>query len=116
MTGTTTFDPDQYKASIRAAWRAAAPGWWASVKVLEAEDGRGAVSRTLVELAGIGRGDAVLDVAAGYEEPGLPAARAVAPGGRVICTGISAEVLAVASGRLPRASTTSSSSRVTLRS
>ena len=95
MTGTTNFDPDQYKASIRAEWRAAAPGWWAWVEVLEAENGGGAVSRTLVELAGIGPGDAVLDVAAGYGEPGLTAARAVAPGGRVVCTDISAEMLAV---------------------
>jgi SAM-dependent methyltransferase len=95
MTGITTFDPDQYKASIRAEWRAAAPGWCAWVEVLEAEDGGGAVSRTLVELARIGPGDAVLDVAAGYGEPGLTAARTVAPGGRVICTDISPEMLAV---------------------
>jgi len=95
MTGTTIFDPAQYKASIRAEWRAAAPGWWAWVEVLEAEDGGGAVSRTLVELARIGPGDAVLDVAAGYGEPGLTAARAVAPGGRVVCTDISVEMLAV---------------------
>jgi SAM-dependent methyltransferase len=95
MTGTTIFDPAQYKASIRAEWRAAAPGWRAWVEVLEAEDGGGAVSRTLVQLAGIGPGDAVLDVAAGYGEPGLTAARAVAPGGRVVCTDISGEMLAV---------------------
>ena len=95
MTGTTTFDPAQYKASIRTEWRAAAAGWRAWVEVLEAEDGGGAVSRTLVELAGISPGDVVLDVAAGYGEPGLPAARAVAPGGRVVCTDISAEMLAV---------------------
>jgi len=94
MTGTTIFDPAQYKASIRAEWRAAAPGWWAWIEVLEAEDGGGAVSRTLVQLARIGPGDAVLDVAAGYGEPGLTAARAVAPGGRVVCTDISAEMLA----------------------
>jgi SAM-dependent methyltransferase len=95
MTGTTTFDPAQYKASIQTEWRAAAPGWRAWVEVLEAEDGGGAVSRALVELARIGPGDPVLDVAAGYGEPGLTAARAVAPGGRVICTDISGEMLAV---------------------
>ena len=43
----------------------------------------------MVEFAGIGPGDVVLDVAAGYGEPGLTAARAVAPGGRVVCTDIS---------------------------
>ena len=95
MTETTTFDPAQYKADLRTEWRHAAPGWRAWLEVLEAADGGQAVSRSLVELAGIGPGDAVLDVAAGYGEPGLTAARAVAPGGHVVCTDISAEMLAV---------------------
>src|SRR4029453_6242604 len=95
MAGTTTFDPAQYKANIRTEWRAAASGWRAWVEVLEAEDGGRAVSRCLVQLARIGPGDEVLDVAAGYGEPGLTAARAVAPGGRVVCTDISSEMLAV---------------------
>jgi SAM-dependent methyltransferase len=95
MTGTSTVHPVRYKASIRAEWRIAAAGWRAWLDVLEAEDAGAAVSRTLVELAGIGPGAAVLDVAAGYGEPGLTAARAVAPGGHVVCTDISAEMLAV---------------------
>jgi ubiquinone/menaquinone biosynthesis C-methylase UbiE len=95
----TTFDPVQYKASIRTEWRDAAPGWRAWVDVLEAEDGGAAVSRSLVQLAGIGPGDAVLDVATGYGEPGLTAARAAAPGGHVVCTDISGEMLAVGSER-----------------
>jgi enediyne biosynthesis protein CalE5 len=95
MTKTPTFDPAQYRDSIRTEWRDAAPGWRAWLEVLEAADGGRAVSRTLVQLARIGPGDAVLDVAAGYGEPGLTAARAVAPGGHVVCTDISAEMLAV---------------------
>jgi enediyne biosynthesis protein CalE5 len=95
MTQITTFDPAQYKDSIRTEWRDAAPGWRAWIDVLEAANGGQAVSRTLVELAGIGPGDAVLDVAAGYGEPGLTAARAVVPGGRVVCTDISGAMLAV---------------------
>jgi SAM-dependent methyltransferase len=95
MTGTGTFDPVRYKADVRAEWRAAAAGWQTWVGVLEAEDGGRAVSRTLVRLARIGPGDAVLDVAAGYGEPGLTAAHAAAPGGRVVCTDISGEMLAV---------------------
>jgi SAM-dependent methyltransferase len=95
MTKTTSFDPAQYKADLRTEWRDAAPGWRAWIDVLEAADGGLAVSRSLVELARIGPGDAVLDVACGYGEPGLTAARAVAPGGRVVCTDISAEMLAV---------------------
>jgi enediyne biosynthesis protein CalE5 len=95
MTKTTTFDPAQYKADLRTEWRDAAPGWRAWVDVLEAADAGQAVSRSLVELAGIGPGQVVLDLAAGYGEPGLTAARAVAPGGQVVCTDISAEMLAV---------------------
>ena len=95
MTETTSFDPAQYKADLRTEWRNAAAGWRAWLEVLEAADGGQAVSRSLVELARIGPGDAVLDVAAGYGEPGLTAARAVAPGGQVVCTDISAEMLAV---------------------
>ncbi len=95
MMGTSTFDPAQYKASIRTEWRDAAPGWRAWLEVLETAHGGQAVSRSLVHLAGIGPGDAVLDVAAGYGEPGLTAARAVAPGGQVVCTDISAEMLAL---------------------
>jgi SAM-dependent methyltransferase len=95
MTKTPTFDPAQYRDSMRTEWRDAAPGWRAWLEVLEAADGGQAVSRTLVQLAGIGPGDAVLDVAAGYGEPGLTAARAVDPGGQVVCTDISSEMLAV---------------------
>jgi SAM-dependent methyltransferase len=94
MTGITTFDPAEYKANIRTEWRQAAAGWQAWYEVLEAEDAGRAVSQTLVKLAGIGPGDAVLDVAAGYGEPGLTAARAVAPSGQVVCTDISGPMLA----------------------
>jgi SAM-dependent methyltransferase len=59
--------------------------------VLEA--GGEIVSRTLVELAGIGPGDTVLDVATGYGEPALTAARVVVPNGRVLATDIAADML-----------------------
>ena len=53
----------------------------------------GEVSERLVEMAGIKEGDRVLDVAAGYGEPSLTAARKVGPEGSVIATDISAEML-----------------------
>ena len=92
-------DPVRYKAAVRAEWRDAAAGWRAWADVLEAPGAGLAVSRRLVELAGIGPGDSVLDLAAGYGEPGLTAARAAGPGGRVVCADISAPMLALARER-----------------
>jgi ubiquinone/menaquinone biosynthesis C-methylase UbiE len=63
---------------------------------MEREDRRSTlqVSKRLVELAGIEPGDRVLDVAAGYGEPSLTAARVVGPEGKVVATDISAGMLA----------------------
>jgi SAM-dependent methyltransferase len=47
-----------------------------------------------VELADVQPGSRVLDVAAGYGEPALTAARKAGPEGRVVATDISAEMLA----------------------
>lgn len=91
----TFFDPVAYKVSARLEWRDAARGWRDWIEVLEADDAGRAVSRRLVELSAIGPGDEVLDVAAGYGEPGLTAASAVLPDGHVVCSDISAEMLAV---------------------
>ncbi|WP_162605832.1 class I SAM-dependent methyltransferase [Jiangella aurantiaca] len=89
---TETFDAVAFKQSQRRDWNGVAPGWrrWYDV----VEDGGQAVTRTLVERAGIGPGDAVLDVATGYGEPALAAARTVGPAGWVVATDISAEMLA----------------------
>jgi SAM-dependent methyltransferase len=88
------FDPAEFKAKMRAEWRSAAAGWRTWHDVVEAEEGGQLHSAKLVELASIGPGDVVLDVAGGYGEPSLTAARAVGPSGRVICTDISPEMLA----------------------
>jgi enediyne biosynthesis protein CalE5 len=61
------------------------------------------ISERLVELAGVWTGSRVLDVAAGYGEPALTAARKVGPEGRVVATDISAEMLAFARERLAAA-------------
>jgi enediyne biosynthesis protein CalE5 len=95
MPSATAFDRARYKVDARAEWGEAAPGWREWTEVLEAPDAGAAVSAKLVELAGIGPGAVVLDVAAGYGEPGLTAARAAGPGGRVVCADLSAAMLAV---------------------
>lgn len=93
MAPTETFDPVAFKEAQRNDWQAAAPGWRRWYDVVEAEAGGRVVSRRLVELAGLGPGDTVLDVATGYGEPALTAARAVAPG-RVVATDIAEDMLA----------------------
>jgi SAM-dependent methyltransferase len=55
-----------------------------------------AATERLLDLAGIGAGDRVLDVAAGTGEQTLAAARRVGPSGSVLATDISASMLAVA--------------------
>jgi ubiquinone/menaquinone biosynthesis C-methylase UbiE len=89
-----SFDPAEFKAKMRAEWRSAAAGWRTWHDVVEAEEGSQLHSATLVELARIGPSDVVLDVAGGYGEPSLAAARMVGPRGRVVCTDISPEMLA----------------------
>jgi enediyne biosynthesis protein CalE5 len=103
MAGTETFDPVAYKQAQHADWQTAAAGWRTWHHVLEAPAGGQAVSRKLVALADLKPGDRVLDVATGYGEPALTAARAVMPHGRVVATDIAADLLAFGSERATRA-------------
>jgi SAM-dependent methyltransferase len=91
---TDAFDPAEFKAKMRTEWRSGAAGWRTWHDVVEAPEGGQQHSAKLVELASIGPGDTVLDVAGGYGEPSLTAARVVGPSGRVVCTDISPEMLA----------------------
>jgi SAM-dependent methyltransferase len=83
------------QASIREAqhrnWDSAAAGWMEWSDFNDRADSH--ISRRLVELAGVRTGDRVLDVAAGYGEPALTAARRTGPQGKVVATDISAEML-----------------------
>src|SRR3954454_14044091 len=78
-------------------WDSAAVGWMEWSEFNDRADRH--ISERLVELAGARAGGRVLDVAAGYGEPALTAARRVGPEGRVAGTDISAETLAF--GREP---------------
>jgi SAM-dependent methyltransferase len=98
-----SFTAADFKDRMRAEWRTAAAGWRTWHDVVEADDGGKRHSAKLVELAHLGPGDDVLDVAGGYGEPSLTAARAVSPGGRVVCTDISAEMLAFGKERAAKA-------------
>src|SRR3954451_18622610 len=87
-----TIDPTAFRDAQRNQWNNAASGWKRAVDKMTATTQP--VSDRLVELAGIGPGSRVLDVAGGYGEPALTAARRAGPGGHVVATDISAEMLA----------------------
>ena len=103
MTSADTFDALAFKEAQRSDWQLAASGWRRWHDVLEAERAGQVVSRKLVELAYLEPGDTVLDVASGYGEPALTAARAVLPGGHVTATDIAPDLLAFGRERANRA-------------
>jgi enediyne biosynthesis protein CalE5 len=88
----TTVEAGEFRTGQRTQWNQAASGWrkWSPM----IENGAARVSERLVELARIGPGDRVLDVAAGYGEPTLTAAKRVGTDGEVVATDIAAEMLA----------------------
>jgi SAM-dependent methyltransferase len=94
-------DAVEFRDGQRQQWNSAATGWrrWS-----ELIDGAASgISERLVELAGVERGSRVLDVAAGYGEPSLTAARVAGPGGAVLATDISADMIAFGRERLAAA-------------
>jgi enediyne biosynthesis protein CalE5 len=99
MTPPQAFDSVEFKRNIRTEWQSAAAGWRKWLQVVEAEEGGQRHSAKLVELAELQPGASVLDVGGGYGEPSLTAAHTVGPQGRVVCTDISPEMLAVARER-----------------
>ncbi len=87
-----SIDPVEFRGTQRRQWDSAAPGWQKWSEWLDRA--AGGVSERLVELAGVRAGSRVLDVAAGYGEPALTAARVAGPEGAVVATDISAEMIA----------------------
>jgi SAM-dependent methyltransferase len=92
MESKTGVDPVEFRDTQRTQWDGAATGWrkWSEL----IDSAAGAISERLVELAGVGPGSRVIDVAAGYGEPSLSAAKVAGPEGKVVATDISAEMLA----------------------
>lgn len=86
-----SIDAAEFRDKQRDQWNSAAVGWNEWSELIDRSAGK--VSERLVEMAGIKEGGRVLDVAAGYGEPSLTAARRVGPEGSVVATDISAEML-----------------------
>jgi len=90
-------DSTGFREAQQGNWDSAAVGWMEWSEFNDRADRH--ISERLVELAGVGPGSRVLDVAAGYGEPALTAARRAGPEGHVVATDISAEMLAFARER-----------------
>lgn len=89
-----TFDPDRYKATTREQWQSAAEAWDRWMPALQSW--LGPPTELMLDLAHVGPGDRILDVAAGAGEPAMTAARRVGPTGSVLATDISPNILAYA--------------------
>lgn len=88
---TGSFDSKGYKETTREQWQVAAEPWYRWGDVLERWLDE--ASELMLDLAEIGAGDQVLDVAAGAGGQSVRAARRVGPSGRVLATDISPEIL-----------------------
>jgi ubiquinone/menaquinone biosynthesis C-methylase UbiE len=88
------FDPIQYKTTTRQQWEDAAAAWDRWGPALEAWLGQ--ATEAMLDAAGVGPGDSVLDVAAGAGGQTLAAARRVGPEGRVVATDLSPTILTYA--------------------
>lgn len=87
-----SIDAAEFRQGQRQQWDTAATGWRKWSEMIDAA--ASGISDRLVELAGVEEGSRVVDVAAGYGEPSLTAARRAGEGGRVVATDISREMLA----------------------
>ena len=91
VTAPPAFNAAAFKTTTRAQWQAAAEAWHRWGPFL----GRwlGDATETMFDLARIGPGSRVLDVAAGAGEQSIGAARRAGPSGRVLATDIAPALL-----------------------
>ncbi|MGI8864619.1 MAG: class I SAM-dependent methyltransferase [Solirubrobacteraceae bacterium] len=78
-------------------WDSVAPGWEANAAYLD--EALALATEALLDAAGIGEGDRVLDLAAGPGGAGLAAAQRVGTSGSVVLSDVAAEMVAVAARR-----------------
>ena len=85
------FDADRFRQTTRAQWENAADAWHRWAPLLSRW--LGPATEAMLDLAGVGPGARVLDVAAGAGDQTLLAARRVGPRGQVLATDISPAIL-----------------------
>jgi ubiquinone/menaquinone biosynthesis C-methylase UbiE len=85
--------PDELTSQQKAQWSAAAGGWERSSDWFDRNSGN--LAEWLCDAAGIKPGQTVLDLACGSGQPSATAAGRVRPGGRVVATDLSPDMVAV---------------------
>ena len=96
MTGEATqFDPIKYKETTREQWQSAAEPWYRWGPTVD--EWLGQATETMLDMAGVGPGGRVLDVAAGAGGQTIAAAKRVGASGYVLATDISSNILDFAS-------------------
>jgi SAM-dependent methyltransferase len=103
------FDGRAYKETTREQWQAAAEAWhrWGPA----IEEWLGEATEAMLDMAGIGEGSRVLDVAAGAGGQSLAAARRTGPSGVVLATDIASNILEHAASEATRAGLTNLATR-----
>jgi len=95
MTGQSpTFDPVKYKETTRQQWDNVADAWHKWIPVVR--EWAGPVTGLMLDLARIGPGSRVLDIAAGEGDQSLTVAQRVGPSGYVLATDIAPNLVAIA--------------------
>ena len=87
----TAFDPIKYKETTREQWQQAAEAWHRWGPTLKSW--LGPATDVMLDLARIGPGSRVLDVAAGAGEPAITIAERVGPSGNVLATDVASNLL-----------------------
>jgi ubiquinone/menaquinone biosynthesis C-methylase UbiE len=104
------FDPIKYKETTREQWQAAAEPWhrWGPT----VDEWLGQATEVMLDMAEVGPGARVLDVAAGAGGQTLAAARRVGSNGYVLATDISSNILDFASAAAQEEGLTNVETRV----
>jgi SAM-dependent methyltransferase len=94
MSTTLAFDPQAFKTATRDQWNKSAQGW--NERSPEIRQWLRAATAAMLDLAGVGPGARVLDVAAGAGDQSLDVLARVGAGGQVLATDLSPAILDLA--------------------
>lgn len=109
MSGQQSFDPTAYKKTTKSQWEAAAEPWhrWGDLLT----SWLGPTTNRMLDMAEIGAGSHVLDVAAGAGDQTIIVGRRVGSAGRVCATDLSPTILEFAAERAREAGLTNVETR-----